>query len=143
MSQTDDPGGWGPVQEQRLIIDILLVVADPADEAAYLPELERAGYRLVIREPGRHQHRVLKGPDTDVKLHVHPPGSPEIDRQLRFRDQLRASPADREIYERTKRRLAGENWTYIQQYADAKTGSSRRSWGGLSPAAGGYRPRPS
>ena len=104
------------------IIDILLVVADPADEAAYLPELERAGYRLVIREPGWHQHRVLKGPDTDVNLHVHPPGSPEIDRNLRFRDHLRASPADRELYERAKRQLAGEHWTYIQQYADAKTG---------------------
>jgi GrpB-like predicted nucleotidyltransferase (UPF0157 family) len=103
------------------IIDILLVVADPADEPSYVSPLKRAGYRLVIREPGWHQHRVLKGPDTDINLHVHPPGSPEIDRNLRFRDHLRADQADRELYERVKRELAGKRWTYVQQYADAKT----------------------
>jgi len=103
------------------VIDILLAVADPADEQTYVPALERAGYRLVIREPGWHQHRVLRGADPGVNLHVHPPGSPEIPRNLRFRDRLRADPADRELYERTKRRLAGRDWTYMQQYADAKT----------------------
>jgi GrpB-like predicted nucleotidyltransferase (UPF0157 family) len=103
------------------IIDILLVVADPADEPGYVTPLERAGYRLVIREPGWHQHRVLKGPDTDINLHVHPPDSPEIGRHLRFRDRLRADPADRARYEQVKRRLAARRWTYVQQYADAKT----------------------
>jgi GrpB-like predicted nucleotidyltransferase (UPF0157 family) len=103
------------------IIDILLVVADPADEASYVTPLEQAGYRLVIREPGWYQHRALKGPDTDINLHVHPPGSPEIGRHLRFRDRLRSDPADRELYDQVKRRLAGQRWTYIQQYADAKT----------------------
>ena len=103
------------------IIDILLVVADPADEPSYLMPLEQAGYRLVIREPGWYQHRALKGPDTDINLHVHPPGSPEIGRHLRFRDRLRADPADRELYEQVKRRLASRHWTYVQQYADAKT----------------------
>jgi GrpB-like predicted nucleotidyltransferase (UPF0157 family) len=53
------------------IIDILLVVADPADERAYVPDLERAGHRLRIREPDWHEHRLLKGPDTDLNLHVH------------------------------------------------------------------------
>jgi hypothetical protein len=52
------------------IIDILLVVADPAGEPAWLPDLEAAGYRLVIREPDWYQHRCLKGPDTNVNLHV-------------------------------------------------------------------------
>lgn len=104
------------------VIDILLVVADPAEEASYVPALERAGYRVVIREPGWHEHRALKGPDTDVNLHVHPPGSPEIERHLRFRDRLRASEADRELYEQAKRELAGKRWTYVQQYSDAKTG---------------------
>ena len=103
------------------IIDILMVVADPADEPSYVPPLEGAGYRLVIREPGWYQHRVLNGPDTDLNLHVHPPGSPEIDKHLRFRDHLRANPADRELYERAKQDLAAKRWTYIQQYADAKT----------------------
>ena len=103
------------------IIDVLLVVADPADEPDYVSPLERAGYRLVIREPDWHQHRVLKGPDTNINLHVHPPGSPEIEANLRFRDHLRADQADRALYERVKRELAGRPWTYIQQYADAKT----------------------
>jgi GrpB-like predicted nucleotidyltransferase (UPF0157 family) len=104
------------------VIDILMVVPDPAAESRYLPPLERAGYRLVIREPGWHEHRALKGPDTDINLHVHGPDSPEIGRHLAFRDHLRADAADRELYERTKRELAARDWTYIQQYADAKSG---------------------
>jgi GrpB-like predicted nucleotidyltransferase (UPF0157 family) len=103
------------------VIDILLVVPDPADERRYLPALEQAGYRLVIREPGWHEHRALKGPDTEINLHVHGPASPEIERHLRFRDHLRADDADRELYQRTKRELAARPWTYIQQYADAKS----------------------
>ncbi len=43
------------------IIDILLVVADSADEASYVPDLEAVGYVLRIREPEWHQHRVFKG----------------------------------------------------------------------------------
>jgi GrpB-like predicted nucleotidyltransferase (UPF0157 family) len=103
------------------VIDVLLVVADPADEDAYVTPLEQAGYRLRIREPDWHEHRLLKGPDTDINLHVHPPDSPEMDRNLRFRDHLRADPADRALYERTKRGLAARDWTYTQQYADAKS----------------------
>jgi GrpB-like predicted nucleotidyltransferase (UPF0157 family) len=104
------------------IIDILMAVADPADESGYVAPLEQAGYRLVIREPDWHQHRVLKGPDTDINLHVHAEGSPEIGRNLRFRDHLRADRADRELYQRAKQELAGRHWAYIQQYADAKSG---------------------
>jgi GrpB-like predicted nucleotidyltransferase (UPF0157 family) len=104
------------------VIDILMVVADPADESGYVAPLEQAGYRLVIREPDWHQHRVLKGPDTDINLHVHAEGSPEVARNLQFRDHLRADQADRELYQRAKQELAGRHWAYIQQYADAKSG---------------------
>jgi GrpB-like predicted nucleotidyltransferase (UPF0157 family) len=48
------------------IIDIVLVVADSADEQAYVPPLEAAGYVLRIREPEWFEHRVFKGPDTNV-----------------------------------------------------------------------------
>ena len=105
------------------VIDILLVVADPAAEDAYVPALEGTGYRLVIREPDWYQHRLLsplEGTGPSVNLHVHPPDSPEIARNLRFRDRLRTDRADRELYEHTKRQLAARDWTYMQQYADAK-----------------------
>lgn len=102
------------------IIDILLVVPDSADESAYLPALEAAGYRLVIREPQWQQHRACKGPDTNVNLHIYSPGAEEIDRYLRFRERLRTNENDRDLYARTKRELAARTWKYIQHYADAK-----------------------
>ena len=103
------------------IIDILLVVPDSADEPAYLPDLEAAGYVLVIREPEWFQHRCFKGPDTDVNLHVYSPGCPEIERYLLFRERLRGHREERARYQRVKRELAQRDWTYVQEYADAKT----------------------
>src|SRR5690242_6759957 len=52
------------------IIDVLLVVADSADEAAYVPALERAGYVLRVREPDWSEHRLLKDTNPSVNLHV-------------------------------------------------------------------------
>ena len=103
------------------IIDVLLIVPDSSDEPAYVPDLEAAGYTLVIREPDWYQHRCFKGPDTNVNLHVYSPGCPEIERYLIFRDRLRGHPDDRAHYQRVKRELAEREWTYVQQYADAKT----------------------
>ena len=103
------------------LIDMLLVLEDSADEPAYLPALEQRGYFLRIREPDWHQHRMLKGPDTNINLHVFSSGCVEIDRMLRFRDRLRAHPAARELYEHAKRDLASRTWRHVQNYADAKT----------------------
>ena len=103
------------------IIDICLVLADTSDEAGYVPALEAAGYTLWIREPDWFEHRLLKGPDTDVNLHVYPEGCQEIERYLLFRDRLRSNAADRELYERAKRELARRRWKYVQNYADAKS----------------------
>jgi GrpB-like predicted nucleotidyltransferase (UPF0157 family) len=64
---------------------------------------------------------MLNGPDIDVNLHVFSQGCEEIDRMLLFRDWLRANDSDRQLYEDTKRALAAKNWTYTQNYADAKT----------------------
>jgi GrpB-like predicted nucleotidyltransferase (UPF0157 family) len=102
-------------------IDILLAVADSADESSYVPALEGAGYVLGIREPDWFEHRVFKGPDTDINLHVFTRGCSEIDRMLLFRDWLRSNTADRQLYESTKRKLAQQKWKYTQNYADAKT----------------------
>ena len=56
------------------ILDILLIVANSADEASYVPALEHAGYVLRIREPEWFEHRVLKGADPAVNMHVFSPG---------------------------------------------------------------------
>ncbi len=103
------------------IIDITLAVPDSADEGAYVPLLEAAGYVLRIREPDWYEHRLFRGPDTSVNLHVFSEGCLEIDRMLRFRDRLRSNTEDRELYERTKHELAAKEWDYMQDYADAKT----------------------
>ena len=103
------------------IIDMILAVADSADEPAYVPAMESAGYVLHIREPEWHQHRLFKGPDTNINLHVYSFGCPEMDKMLMFRDWLRSNDADRDLYERTKRELAKQTWKYVQNYADAKT----------------------
>jgi len=112
------------------IIDIMLVVEHCAGENAYVPDLEAAGCVLRIREPiesddtpfnGEEPHRVFKGPEIDVNLHVWSLGSPEIDRHVSFRDWLRAHPEDLVHYERTKLELAARTWANVQQYADAKT----------------------
>jgi GrpB-like predicted nucleotidyltransferase (UPF0157 family) len=117
------------------IIDILLVLDDSGAESSYVPDLEAAGYRLVIREPDWHEHRVFKGPDTNINLHVYTLGDVEVDRYLVFRDWLRTHDDDRELYARTKRDLAARDWKYVQHYADAKSEVVE----GIIERAGGQR----
>jgi GrpB-like predicted nucleotidyltransferase (UPF0157 family) len=102
------------------IIDILLVVADSAKETEYVAALEGAAYKLHVREPGWYEHRMFKVPENDVNLHVFSAGCPEIVRMLAFREWLRTNEADRELYARSKRTLAQQEWKYTQNYADAK-----------------------
>ena len=103
------------------MIDIVLVVADSANEDSYTPDLESAGYVLRIREPEWFEHRMLRGSEPDVNLHVFSSGCPEVNRMLLFRDWLRVNAADRELYQRTKLALAQQDWGQVQDYADAKS----------------------
>ncbi len=105
------------------IIDITMIVAYVSDEAAYARDLEAAGYLIRIREqePEWYDHRVFKGPDTNVNLHVFAASCVELERMVGFRDWLRTHDDDRDLYERTKRELLAREWTYVQNYADAKT----------------------
>ena len=103
------------------VIDILLIVPDSSDEAAYVPRLEAGGYVLRIRETDWHQHRMFKGPDTNVQVRVFSHDSPEIERMVGFRDRLRTHPEEHELYLATKRELAARDWEFVQQYADAKS----------------------
>ena len=106
---------------RRGAIDIALEVEDSAAEPEYVPALEAAGYVLRVREPEWYEHRLLKGPDTAVNLHVFPADCPEVDRMLLFRDRLRTNAADRDRYADVKRELAAREWKYVQQHADAKS----------------------
>ncbi|HEX4817240.1 MAG TPA: GrpB family protein [Nonomuraea sp.] len=101
------------------IVDIVVGIDDPDDEAAYLPDLEAAGYELRVREPG---HRCLRAgePDEPVNLHCYPPDHAEVRKYLVFRDRLRASESDRDLYAATKRDLARREWRDVNYYADAK-----------------------
>ena len=103
------------------IVDILLIVADPSDEAAYVPPLCDAGYELRIREPEFFEHRMLRTADRDVHLHVFGPDAVEADRMLAFRDTLRTDSSARQRYARVKRSLARHEWPTMQHYADAKS----------------------
>ena len=119
------------------LIDILLAVPDAAvargdaadgsgqsdadREADYVDRIESTGYRLHLREPNWHEHRLFKGPRPPVNLHVFSAGSSEITRMLAFRDRVRAHDDERALYEAEKRRLAAQVWARTQDYADAKS----------------------
>jgi GrpB-like predicted nucleotidyltransferase (UPF0157 family) len=103
------------------IIDLVLSVADSSDEEPYVPALEAEGYVLTIREDDWYEHRMFKGPDTNVNLHVFSDGAIEVDRMVAFRDHLRVNADDRRHYESVKRQLASQHWHFVQNYADAKS----------------------
>ena len=103
------------------LIDINMAVADTTVEEAYVPQLEAIGYVLRVREPDWYEHRLLRGFDPPVNLHVFPRNCEEVEQGLRFRDWLRTHDDDRDLYERTKRELAAKQWKYLQNYADAKS----------------------
>jgi GrpB-like predicted nucleotidyltransferase (UPF0157 family) len=90
------------------VIDADLVVADPADEAAYVPTLEDAGFVHTIREPWWHEHRLLKHDDPMTHVHVFGPDCPEVIRHLMFHDWLVEHPDERECYADAKRTAARE-----------------------------------
>lgn len=122
------------------VIDVQLAVRDSADEGAYRPALEQAGYRLVVREPDWFEHRMFKGADPETNLHVFSAGCPELGRCRLFRDWLRVSPQDIALYARTKQELARSEWAHVQNYADAKQAviaeimARAEAWRGGSPS---------
>jgi GrpB-like predicted nucleotidyltransferase (UPF0157 family) len=104
------------------IIDIVVAVADWADEAGYKPALDGVGYRLISREPEWREHRMFEGPDTATHVHVFTAGDPDIERMVECRDRLRDNDDDRERYAATKR-LAARRWHHVHHHADAKSGA--------------------
>lgn len=98
--------------DAKPVIDVVLTVPDPDDEALYVPLLEAAGFVLRLREPRWYRHRLLvPAPGSGLpaaNIHVFAPGSPETSRMLAFRDWLRTHEADRDAYARIKRAAAAQ-----------------------------------
>lgn len=84
------------------VIDIDLTVADPEDESAYVPALEAAGFKLRVREPWWFGHRLLRSDQPVGHVHVFGFDSPELIKHRLFRDWLRGTPSDRDLYAETK-----------------------------------------
>ena len=128
------------------IIDMLLIVGDVQDEAAFVPPLEAAGFELRVREPG---HRMLRNPQREAHLHLYAPGRAEERDYVDLRDWLRVSSDDRILYTTVKQHLALEQWSDMNDHADAKTDvvldilSRARTWKAasarLGPAGSAYR----
>jgi GrpB-like predicted nucleotidyltransferase (UPF0157 family) len=121
------------------VIDIDLIVADSADEAAYLAPLEAAGFTLRVREPWWYEHRCLALADPRCNLHVFSPESPEAARHAIFRDWLREHPDDRDLYGEAKIEAAdaatraGE---HVMQYNARKQAVIREIYARAFRAAG-------
>lgn len=108
-----------PELAAKPVLDVDVVVHDSADEAAYVPRLEEAGFRLVIREPWWHQHRCLIGTNPRCNVHVFSVDSPEVIRHRMFRDWLRATASDRALYAEAKiaaARAANERGEHVMGY---------------------------
>jgi GrpB-like predicted nucleotidyltransferase (UPF0157 family) len=128
-----------PMLPAKPVIDIDLIVADSADEAAYIPRLEAAGFVLRVREPWWYEHRCLALDEPRCNLHVFSPESPEAARCAIFRDWLRANPAERDLYRDAKLRAAeaataaGE---HVMQYNARKQAVIREIYDRAFRAAG-------
>lgn len=90
----------------KALIDIDLTVKDVLDEASYVPQLQAAGFDFLFREPKWHQHRFFCAYEPVANLHVFGPDCPETVRHRIFRDWLRKTPEDRELYAAVKREAA-------------------------------------
>ncbi|KAF6798816.1 hypothetical protein CSOJ01_12613 [Colletotrichum sojae] len=91
----------------KAVIDIDLTVPDSADEDAYAPALEAAGWEFLLREPEWCGHRFFDMTEPyQCNLHVFAPGTAEPVRHLIMKEWLAAHEDDRELYARTKMEAA-------------------------------------
>lgn len=102
------------------VIDIDLIVADSADEEAWVPALERDGFVLRVREPDWQEHRMMRLEEPACNLHVWSPDAVEPARHRAFRDWLRTHPEDRAAYVAAKDAAAAQGFLDAMHYNNAK-----------------------
>jgi GrpB-like predicted nucleotidyltransferase (UPF0157 family) len=100
------------------VVDIMVTVDDPNDDAVFVPPLTSAGYVLRVIEP---EHRMFRSPARDVHVHMCRAGGEDEHRLLLFRNWLRHDAGDRARYESVKLELASHTWESSGDYAEAKT----------------------
>ncbi len=121
------------------IIDVDLTVAESANEAAWLPQLEAAGFVLTIREPWWYEHRCLRFDDPRCNLHVFSPDCAESARHKIFRDWLRGNPEDLTLYCDAKMaaaKAANSKGEHVAQYNARKQQVIREIYQRAFAAAG-------
>ncbi|KAF2149166.1 UPF0157-domain-containing protein [Myriangium duriaei CBS 260.36] len=112
----------------KAIIDIDLVLSanDLSSELFYVPRLAAAGFEFRLREPAWHEHRFFRAWEPVLcNLHVWGPHCPEVERHLIFRDWLRESRDDMELYAKIKKECAAvskEKGEVIMEY------TARKEW---------------
>ncbi len=108
-----------PELSAKPIIDIIPVVKDITQP---LKQLEKLGYEskgeFGIPFRSYFQKRIgYKG----YNVHIYEQGNPEIERHLKFRDWLRSSAKDRQLYAKLKKNLAKKFPYDIRSYSVGKS----------------------
>ena len=121
-------------------IDILLVVANSADEDSFVQPMDTAGYELRVREPEWHEHRVFADGERTAQVHVLSEGNPEIERYLLFRDRLRTNGRTASSMSERNASWPRGNGSTSRTTRTLRVTSSRRSSLGPGRPSGGPAP---
>lgn len=111
------------------IIDIDVTVKDATDEATYVPALEAIGFQFFSRERHYYEHRLFISYSPHANLHVYCNESAEVIRHRIFRDRLRKSPSDRDLYAIAKIKASAATigaGGRMSQYTERKAGVIRQ-----------------
>ena len=122
-----------PFLSAKPIIDLQATAPNPAEVIATMHEaMAAASWFFVPRELDQRPWRwfVVRADHTGrhrlAHLHLMQPGEPRWDRQLLFRDRLRADPGLRQEYARVKATAARQNSHDREAYTNAKATFVRR-----------------
>jgi GrpB-like predicted nucleotidyltransferase (UPF0157 family) len=102
------------------IIDMLVVLEGHGDGLANVEPMQRLGYEYRGEGGIAGRHYFRKGSPHTHHVHMFEAGHPEVSRDLRFRDYLRAHADEARAYEALKRELAARFGSNTFLYCEAK-----------------------